>query len=493
MLKRCLLIAFALTAACTSVFAQDENSDGAAGRTIIVFDASGSMWGQIKGKAKISIAKETFAKLFGRLNDSSEVGLVAYGHNRKGDCNDIETLVPVGQIASNREALKGAVDRLSPKGKTPLSRAVRKAAEALRYTEEAATVVLVTDGIETCNADPCALANELAQSGVLFKTHVVGFGLSEDEGRQVACLAENTGGLYLPAGDADQLADALERTVAVQQAEPVPSEQTLFDPVDATINFSLVEGGPIIGTTRPDSVKWKFEGPLDKNGQGPEIISPGGREGGLFHTLKSGTYRFTTSFTKFDGANETLFDIGATEQQDVTVSINGAKVEAFADMFTAGSDKDALFNLRWRLTQIETEKIALGNGSAFDFYIPSGEYELEIQPLNGAYGEIEPITFTAQAGDIIPASFVLPHSRVNVQVLEADGSENKDIRYNIRIAKPDGSPGDYHRNVAGPNPTFAMPGSYILTVEMWDGTKRKVEQPLEVGFSETIEKVVKLP
>ena len=82
-------------------------------------------------------------------------------------------------------------------GKTPLSAAVKQAAEALRYTEDKATVVLITDGLETCNADPCALGKELEQSGVDFTAHVVGFGLTADEGRQVACLAENTGGKYV--------------------------------------------------------------------------------------------------------------------------------------------------------------------------------------------------------------------------------------------------------------------------------------------------------
>ena len=81
-------------------------------------------------------------------------------------------------------------------GKTPLSAAVKQAAEALKYTEDKATVILITDGLETCEADPCALGKELEQSGVDFTAHVVGFGLTAEEGKQVACLAENTGGKY---------------------------------------------------------------------------------------------------------------------------------------------------------------------------------------------------------------------------------------------------------------------------------------------------------
>jgi Ca-activated chloride channel family protein len=65
--------------------------------------------------------------------------------------------------------------------------------------------VLITDGLENCNADPCALGKELEQAGVDFTAHIVGFGLTAEEGRQVACLAENTGGKYIQASDAGQL------------------------------------------------------------------------------------------------------------------------------------------------------------------------------------------------------------------------------------------------------------------------------------------------
>ena len=98
-------------------------------------------------------------------------------------------------------------------GHLMLTDAVRQAAEALQSTEDKATVILVTDGLETCEADPCALAAKLETSGVDFTAHVVGFGLTAEEGAQVACLAEATGGRYLQASDAGALAEALRETV----------------------------------------------------------------------------------------------------------------------------------------------------------------------------------------------------------------------------------------------------------------------------------------
>ena len=167
---------------------------------VFVLDASGSMWGQIDGKAKITIAKEVMNKLIDSLPDDMRVGLFAYGHRSKGDCRDIEMLIPVGPL--NRSAMKSRIAALNAKGKTPLTDAVRQAAEALRYTEEKATVILVSDGLETCEGDPCKLAAELAAKGVDFKVHVIGFDMTKEEQARLSCLADKTGGLFLAAGNA---------------------------------------------------------------------------------------------------------------------------------------------------------------------------------------------------------------------------------------------------------------------------------------------------
>ena len=193
---------------------------GAEGKSIIVLDASGSMWGQIDGRPKLDIAREALGSVLGGIPAETELGLMAYGHREKGSCEDIELVVPPGSGTAG--AITAAANSMKFLGKTPLSEAVRRAAAELRSTEEKATVILITDGIETCNADPCALATELEASGVDFTTHVVGFGLTADEGKQVACLAENTGGRYIEAKDAGGLVDALKTTVAVAPAEPPP-------------------------------------------------------------------------------------------------------------------------------------------------------------------------------------------------------------------------------------------------------------------------------
>lgn len=194
----------------------------AAEKTIIILDASGSMWGKIDGKPKLEIARQTLRAVLQSVPADTELGLIAYGHREKGSCADIEMVVAPAQNTAG--AINTAVSKMKFLGRTPLSAAVQRAAEELRTSEDKANVILITDGLETCKADPCAVAAELKKSAIGLTVHVVGFGLSAAEGKQVACVAENTGGKYFPASDAKGLEDALKRTVAAApQPKPAPA------------------------------------------------------------------------------------------------------------------------------------------------------------------------------------------------------------------------------------------------------------------------------
>jgi Ca-activated chloride channel homolog len=199
-------------------------ADGAA---IIVLDASGSMWDEVDGRPKLEIARAALGDVLRSLPADSSLGLLAYGHRVKGDCNDIELLVP--PATGRAAAISGVADHLRFIGKTPLTEAVRQAAAVLDSPAQKATVILITDGIENCSGDPCALGAELEDTGADFTAHVIGLGLTEAEGTEVACLAQNTGGVYLQAGDAASLGDALRATVLAGDVTPVPAPEPIPD------------------------------------------------------------------------------------------------------------------------------------------------------------------------------------------------------------------------------------------------------------------------
>lgn len=206
--------------ALAGVFAAAPALAAPGGQSILVLDASGSMWGQLQNRTKIELAREAVDGMLKTWPQNQALGLIAYGHRRKGDCADIEVLQPVS--AFDAAVVRSRVNALQPKGMTPITASVKLAAEQLKYTEQKATVILVSDGEETCNADPCALGSELEKIGVDFTAHVIGFDLPEGKARaQLQCLAKNTGGRYIEARNAGELNSALG---SVAKTAPVPAK-----------------------------------------------------------------------------------------------------------------------------------------------------------------------------------------------------------------------------------------------------------------------------
>lgn len=185
------------------------------GNLVFILDASGSMWGQVEGKAKINIAKDVLTGLIQDLPAGLNMGLVAYGHRRKGDCNDVEEIVPVGSI--NKDALIKKIKAISPRGKTPITLSVKMTAEKLKALEEETSIILVSDGKETCGGNPCALVKELKESGIRFVMHVIGFDVTEEEKKQLACIAKAGGGTYYTAKTATEFKMAAKKVVEKTQ------------------------------------------------------------------------------------------------------------------------------------------------------------------------------------------------------------------------------------------------------------------------------------
>ena len=189
-------------------------------KAMIIFDASGSMWGQVDGVSKIVIARQALRDLLRDWNPKIPIGLTVYGHRSKGDCNDIETMIPIGPL--DRQRMSRVVDSIQPKGKTPIARTLRQVAEKLRGSEDPATIILISDGKESCDADPCRAAKELKEAGINFVAHVIGFHVDRATDRQLACIAHSTGGEYFSARDAAALNKAIRKV-----AEKVTKVTTL--------------------------------------------------------------------------------------------------------------------------------------------------------------------------------------------------------------------------------------------------------------------------
>jgi len=194
--------------AAVALLAGFPTASAAQDNVMIVFDASGSMYGRVNGdRSKLQEAKAALEKVITRWGGRDiNAGLVTYGHRRKSDCSDIETLIEPGPI--DVKAFKSTISKIVALGTTPLSAAVKRAAEEMEFQSKNATVILMSDGKETCDVDPCELARSLERSGASFTAHVIALAVKEEDEAGLRCLAEETGGRYIKAANAAELTDA---------------------------------------------------------------------------------------------------------------------------------------------------------------------------------------------------------------------------------------------------------------------------------------------
>ncbi|MFC3072102.1 vWA domain-containing protein [Shinella pollutisoli] len=456
----------------------------AADRTMIVLDASGSMWGRIDGRAKIEIARETLHGVLRSVPAGNELGLMVYGHREKGSCGDIELAVPPGAGTGN--AIDAFVAGISPKGKTPLSAAVGEAADILRYTEDKATVVLVTDGLETCEADPCALASALESKGVDFTTHVVGFGLTEEEGRQVACLAENTGGRYFQAADAGALVAALTETVAeAPRAEPEDEVAAAEPEPAAAFNTEadsvLSEGGPSLGDD--DNVHWLVYR-ADANGE------PAG-------DYIDNQYRGAYSASYPPGNYVAVVKLQSAVERRVPFEVkDGAVAKPFVD-FDAGR-----VTITAKRTPQDTQadesaaiEVAFGDYSTTYYgtaklYVAAGEVRLR--------GKIGPATaeetISVKAGETIERDLVIGSGVVLNKAVYAEGGPEVDsgnVFFEVVAATKaiDGSRKSLTYTYGTGTKLDVPPGDHVLTAKLGSATG---EIPFTVAAGESKEITVNL-
>ncbi len=189
---------------------------------MLIFDASRSMWGQIDGKNRIVIAREVLGEAFKRHETALKLGIMTYGSRSHSNCRDISYIRAVGRIRVKSYAK--AIRRIKPRGKTPISRAIRLGAANLDYKNKKATLILMSDGLDNCNGNPCAMAKSLEEGANFLTIHVIAFSMPKEDQPGLACIARNTGGRFFVADNGQELAQAFDSIVEeiTTTALPVP-------------------------------------------------------------------------------------------------------------------------------------------------------------------------------------------------------------------------------------------------------------------------------
>lgn len=199
---------------------------------LILVDASRSMNEPLKGgianvmgisnygTQKMDAAKIVLQNTLARIPQDINLGLRVFGqgydNNPMSDCTKSVLLVPLGK--NNRRLIRDAVGTLKPFGLTPLTYALLQAERDLRDVPGTKTVILISDGVDTCGGDPCELIRKMEAMGIHIKVDIVGLGLGRDQAAkdQLNCISEASGGKFYDANTAGELVDSIN--VSVKQA-----------------------------------------------------------------------------------------------------------------------------------------------------------------------------------------------------------------------------------------------------------------------------------
>ncbi len=200
---------------------------------LFIYDSSGSMWGKLQNNTKKEIAAQVLTTTVNTLPEGQNIGLLAYGHNRKGDCDDIEYLVDLSN--NSKEKITNTVKGINALGKTPLARSTTIAINSLKTSNVKATIILITDGIESCDGNVCDVVSQAKLDGIDFKLHIVGFGLKEGEKEELKCAASAGDGNYYDANSADALAEVLHEA----------TNETIDDPKGNFTVYATKNGAPV--------------------------------------------------------------------------------------------------------------------------------------------------------------------------------------------------------------------------------------------------------
>ncbi|MDZ7845909.1 MAG: VWA domain-containing protein [Owenweeksia sp.] len=231
-LHKKLLYTILIWVTATSVLRAQEQEERPLTRILFVFDGSKSMYGRWESGRKIDIAQRLMTRMLDSLqslhSSHFQLALRVYGHQKPvppQDCNDTRLEVPFKD--NNIGHIKSTLRGITPKGTTPIARSLlRSSSDFTPCANCRNIIILITDGVEACDEDPCAASRLLQKKGIALKPFVIGIGLDKNFQQTFECV-----GNYYNAADEKTFQNVLG--VVISQALDNTSAQiNLLDQYD---------------------------------------------------------------------------------------------------------------------------------------------------------------------------------------------------------------------------------------------------------------------
>lgn len=415
----------------------------------IIFDSSNSMWGALSDQSrKYEAARAAMRDLVGMDFDGRDVALRIYGHRRKDDCSDSELVVPWSAPEVAIPEMVARMEAVRPTGRTPIDRSLRAALKD--FGTRAGTIILISDGVESCDADPCALVRAWRDRDVDINVHVVGLGLRGKERAAMQCIADAAGTAYRDAFNVDDLVSGLGAAIEAAQVSDKP------DPGTPEPAEQVSEARVRLDITTPDGTAQRGQAVFAPTAGGAAItVDTDGR-----YRVPAGDYVVTAGVLTVGGA------VYRPVERRVTVGFDGADMTVVINDAPRPPEVRAVFSmdgaaLRETVVTVYRDGAKLGSfhGDTSAF-VPEGALEFRTTPA-GASREVT-VGESFVAGDFKEISFATDTEvRLVVRLPLGQSGQFLLARPTINLFQDGEKVAKLNRSSGG----LVRPGSYLLRAD----------------------------
>src|SRR3990170_8997308 len=235
-----LLFVFSITCSFSQTKIQQKLPDKT--RILFLLDASGSMLEQWErpNQTRWSVAKSILTKIVDSLgrNSKLELGLRVYGHRSPQEIKNCkDTWLEVPFKPRNHTIIIQKLNEIKPKGVTPITYSLEQAANDFPSNAGYRNIViLITDGIESCGGDLCAMSRALQKKGVFLRPYIIGLGLRSETTLECA-------GRYIDADTPGKFYDVLNEAIETSFAKTTVSVEILDannQPTESNVNVTFL-------------------------------------------------------------------------------------------------------------------------------------------------------------------------------------------------------------------------------------------------------------
>jgi len=171
MIRKVLILALLLFGG-NALYAQQPEKT----RLLLIMDCSNSMWDHWQSNSKIKVTQQVLLSFLDSISKQHDVdvALRVFGHLNK---EQFGTRLEVPFGSDNIYRLQSKIKTLVPQGGCTAAAALTDALSDFPATGSSRNLILIiTDGMDDCDAEICDVARQVQLSGVVVQTFVLGIG-----------------------------------------------------------------------------------------------------------------------------------------------------------------------------------------------------------------------------------------------------------------------------------------------------------------------------